>query len=114
VVIAQGDIWWAGLPAASGSAPAYRRPVVVVQGDAFNQSSIRTVVCVAVTSNLKWANSPGNVRLPVRASGLPRQSVANMSQVVTLDRSALTERVGKLSKAKLDLLLSGLDTLLGR
>lgn len=113
-MILQGDIWWAELPAASGSAPAYRRPVIVVQGDSFNQSAIQTVVCVTVTSNLKWADSPGNVSLTARASGLPRQSVANISQVVTLDKADLAERVGRLSAAKLSLVLAGLDTVLGR
>jgi mRNA interferase MazF len=114
VVISQGDVWWADLPSASGSASAFRRPVVVVQGDAFNESAIRTVVCVAVTSNLRWADSPGNVLLPARATGLRRESVANVTQVVTLDKSDLTERAGKLSRAKLELVLEGLETLVGR
>ena len=114
MVISQGDVWWADLPSAVGSEPAFRRPVVVVQSDAFNQSSISTVVCVAVTSNLHWAGSPGNVLLPARATGLRRESVANVTQVVTLDRRDLTERAGKLSRAKLDLVLAGLDTLVGR
>ena len=114
MVISQGDVWWAELSKARGSEPAYRRPVVVVQGDAFNRSAIQTVVCVALTSNLKWAQAPGNVVLPARATGLPRQSVANVSQVVRLDRADLAERVGKLSSAKLELILAGLDTMLGR
>jgi mRNA interferase MazF len=113
-VIAQGDVWWADLSEAGGSEPAYRRPVVVIQGDAFNQSTIRTVVCVAVTSNLKWASSPGNVELTPRTTGLPRPSVANVSQIVTLDRADLTERTGKLSRSKLELVLAGVDTVLGR
>lgn len=113
-MIAQGDIWWAELPEASGSAPAYRRPVVVIQGDAFNQSAVRTVVCVAVTSNLKWADSPGNVLLAARATGLSRPSVANVSQIVSLDKADLTERAGKLSRSKLDLVVAGVDTVLGR
>lgn len=113
-MIAQGDVWWAELPTPQGSEPGFGRPVVVVQGDSFNQSAIRTVVCVALTSNLKWAGSPGNVRLAPRATGLPRDSVANVSQVVTLDKAELTERTGKLSSAKLGLVLAGLDTVLGR
>jgi mRNA interferase MazF len=114
MVISQGEIWWAELPPPSGSAPGYRRPVVVIQGDAFNRSDIRTVVCVAVTSNLKWADSPGNVLLTSRATGLGRQSVANVTQVVTVDKADLTTRAGKLSQAKLDLILAGLDSILGR
>ncbi len=113
-MISQGEVWWADLPSASGSAPAYRRPVVVIQSDAFNVSAISTVVCVAVTSNLRWADSPGNVLLPARATGLRRESVANVTQSVTLDKRDLTERAGKLSRAKLELVLSGLDTLTGR
>jgi len=114
MVISQGDVWWADLQAPAGSEPGYRRPVVVVQGDAFNRSAIGTVVCVAVTSNLKWADSPGNVVLTARATGLSRESVANVSQVVTLDKSELTERAGKLPQAKLDLVLAGIDIVLGR
>jgi mRNA interferase MazF len=114
VVIAQGEVWWADLPAPSGSAPGFRRPVIVVQGDAFNRSKIRTVVCVPLTSNLAWGKAPGNVPLAARATGLPRESVANVSQVVTLDRLVLTERAGKIPRAKLDLVLAGIDTVLGR
>jgi mRNA interferase MazF len=114
MVISQGDVWWADMPVPTGSEPGYRRPVVVVQTDAFNRSSIRTVVCVPVTSNLKWAATPGNVPLSARQTGLQRDSVANVSRVTTLDRTVLTERVGKLSSLKLDLVLSGLDVVLGR
>jgi len=114
MVISQGEVWWADLPEHSGAEAGYRRPVVVVQGDAFNRSAIGTVVSVPLTSTLRWAEAPGNVRLSARATGLPRDSVANVSQVVALDRTVLTERVGKLSHAKLDLLLSGLDIVLGR
>jgi mRNA interferase MazF len=114
VTIAQGDVWWADLPEATGSRPAFRRPVIVVQGDALNRSRIATVVCVAVTSNVKWATAPGNVLLPPSATGLPKESVANVAQVVTLDKTDLTARTGKLSKAKLELVLSGIDVVLGR
>lgn len=113
-MISQGDVWWADLHEPSGSAPGYRRPVVVIQGDAFNRSAISTVVCIALTSNEKWVDSPGNVALTARASGLLRRSVVNVTQVVTLERSDLTERVGKLPPAKLELVLAGLDTVLGR
>ena len=114
MVISQGDVWWADLAEPAGSEPGFRRPIVVVQGDAFNRSKIHTVVTVALTSNLRWADAPGNVRLSARATGLPRESVANVSQVVTLDKSHLTERAGKLSRAKLDLVLAGIDVVLGR
>src|SRR3972149_7787875 len=100
MVLSQGAVWWAALALPTGSEPGYRRPVVVVQGDPFNRSSIRTVVCVPVTGSLKWATTPGNVLLKARQTGLQRDSVANVSQVTSLDRSALTERVGKLSRAK--------------
>ena len=113
-MIAQGEVWWADLAEPAGSEPGFRRPVVVVQGDAFNASSLRTVVCVGLTSNLKWAEAPGNVLLPARATGLPRPSVANVSQLVTLDRSALTERAGRLSVSSLELVLAGIDVVLGR
>jgi mRNA interferase MazF len=114
VTVAQGDIWWADLPEARGSGPAFRRPVVVVQGDALNRSRVATVVCVALTSNVKWATAPGNVRLPSSMTGLPRESVANVSQLVTLDRTDLTERKGKLSRSKIELVLAGIDVVLGR
>ena len=113
-MIAQGDIWWADLAIPAGSEPGFRRPVVVVQGDGFNRSALRTVVAVPLTSNLRWADAPGNIRLTARATGLPRDSVANVSQVVTVDKATLTERVGKLSAGKLELVLAGIDVVLGR
>ncbi len=113
-MISQGDVWWADLAEPVGSAPGYRRPVIVVQSDSFNRSSLRTVVAVPLTSNLRWATAPGNVRLTPRATGLGRDSVANVSQLVALDKSILTERVGKLSSSKLELVLAGIDTVLGR
>jgi mRNA interferase MazF len=114
VVISRGEVWWADIPRPIASEPGFRRPVVVVQGDALNRSRIATVVCVPLTSNLKWTDAPGNVLLAARSTSLPKDSVANVSQIVALDRSFLTERVGKLSAAKVDLLLSGIDIVLGR
>lgn len=114
MVISQGDIWWADLPAPAGSGPGFRRPVVVVQGDALNRSRLDSVVCVPLTSNLKWASAPGNVELPARLTGLPKDSVANVSQIASVDKDFLTERAGKLSAAKVALILSGIDTVLGR
>jgi mRNA interferase MazF len=113
-VIAQGEVWWADLGRPEGSEPGFRRPVVVVQGDAFNHSRLATVVCVTLTSNLRWAEAPGNVRLSARVTGLPKDSVANVSQLVTLDREALTELVGALPAKKLELVLVGIDIVLGR
>jgi mRNA interferase MazF len=114
MVIFQGEIWWADLPDPPGSGAGFRRPVPVVQGDSFNRSKISTVLCVPITSNLKWAEAPGNVLLQARRTGLPNDSVANVSQIVTLDKSLLTERVGKLSRAKTDLVLDGINVVLGR
>jgi mRNA interferase MazF len=114
MVISQGEIWWAELPAPTGSGPGFRRPVVVVQGDALNSSGIATVVCVPLTSNLKWALAPGNLLLPASLTGLPKDSVANVSQIVAIDKGLLTERMGKLPRAKLGLVLSGIDILLGK
>lgn len=113
-MISQGEVWWADLPAPSGSGPGFRRPVVVVQCDALNNSRIATVVCVPLTRNLKWALAPGNVRLTARLTGLPKDSVANVSQIVTLDKMLLTSRAGKLARPKLDLILSGIGIVLGK
>lgn len=114
MVISQGDIWWAELPEPVGSGPGFRRPVIVIQCDAFNRSRIATVVCVPLTTNTRWLNVPGNVLLPPHATNLPKESVANASQVISLDKELLVERVGKLSPARLELVLAGLDAVLGR
>ena len=92
----RGEIWWADLPEPRGSEPGYRRPVLVIQSNSFNQSGIRTVVVAILTGNLRLADAPGNVLLPAKATGLPRDSVVNVSQLLTLDRSFLTEEVGEL------------------
>lgn len=113
-MIGQGDVWWADLPEPKGSGPGFRRPVVVVQGDALNRSRVATVVCVPLTSNLRWSEAPGNVLLTSRMTGLPKDSVANVSQIVTLDKTLLTERAGKLARVKAELVLSGIDIVLGR
>jgi mRNA interferase MazF len=114
MVIAQGEVWWADIGEPIGSAPGYRRPVVVVQCDALNRSRIGTVVCVPLTSNLKWANAPGNVLLKAGLTGLPKDSVANVSLVVALDKGQLTERSGKLPRRQLEAILTGIDGVLGR
>ncbi len=89
----RGEIWWADLPIPNGSEPGYRRPVLIVSSDSYNRSAIRTVIAVAVTSNLQLADAPGNVRLNRRQSGLIKPSVVNVSQLLTLDKRSLTERV---------------------
>ncbi len=114
MVIGQGEVWGADLPAPTGSGPGFRRPVVVVQRDALNRSRIATVVCIPLTSNLRWEIAPGNVLLRARLTGLSKDSVANVSQIIALDKRLLTERAGKLPPAKLELVLSGIDVVLGR
>jgi mRNA interferase MazF len=114
LVISQGEIWWADLGEPTGSAPGYRRPVVVVQGEALNRSRIGTAVCVPLTSNLKWTEAPGNVLLAAKTTGLSQDSVANVSLIVAIDKRQLTERVGKLAGRRLDLVLAGIDIVLGR
>ena len=114
MVIAQGEVWWADLPEPTGSGPGYRRPVVVVQGDALNRSRIATVLCVPLTSNLRWAEAPGNVLLRARSTGLPRDSVANASLLSAFDRAVLTERSGKLTASELESVMDGIDVILGR
>ena len=114
MVISQAEIWWADLPDPIGSGPGFRHPVVVIQGDAFNRSRISTVVCVPLTSNTGLAEVPGNVLLSRSDTGLPKDSVANASQVITLDKELLTQRVGKVSRTKLELIHAALDAVLGR
>jgi mRNA interferase MazF len=108
----RGEIWWASLPGPRGSEPGYRRPVVVVQADSFNRSRIQTVIVAAVTSNLRLAAAPGNVRLTRRQSRLSRKSVVNVSQLLTLDRAFLTEKIGSLPARALNALEEGLRLVL--
>ena len=114
VNIAQGDVWWAELGEPTGSGPGFRRPVVVVQGNSLNRSRLATVVCVPLTSNLAWADAPGNVLLRAKSTGLTKDSVANASSIVTLDRSVLTDYVGRLSAKPIVQILHGIDVILGR
>lgn len=93
MVARRGEIWWATLPAPRGSEPGLDRPVVIVSSDEFNKSSIQTLLVVPITSNVRLAGAPGNVRLRRRDSGLPKDSTANVSQLLTLDKNALIERV---------------------
>jgi mRNA interferase MazF len=110
--VSRGEIWWADLPEPRGSEPGYRRPVLVIQANSFNQSGIRTVVVAILTGNLRLADAPGNVFLPARVTGLLRDSVVNVSQLLTLDRSFLTEAVGKLPSRALAEVDAGLRLVL--
>ncbi len=99
-MIKKGEIWWANLPEPEGSMPGYRRPVAVVQSDEFNRSRISTVIVAVITSNIDLSRAPGNVFLSKRSAGLPCESVVNVSQILTLDKAFLTEKVGRLPKSK--------------
>lgn len=108
MVIEQGDVVWVDLPPPTGSAPAGRRPVVVLQHNRFNRTRISTVVVLAITSNLKYAELPGNVRLRKGEAGLPRPSVVNVTQIATIDRTDVAEKLGRLSDQRLQEVWSGL------
>lgn len=95
MVVERGDIWWADLGEPTGSEPGFRRPVLIVQADAFNRSRLQTVIAVVLTSNLRLVDAPGNVLMPAKATGLPRDSVANVSQLITVDREFLTDKTGR-------------------
>lgn len=92
----RGTVWWAQLPEPIASEPGFRRPIIIIQSNAFNRSLIRTTVAVVLTSNLRLADAPGNVLIPATDSGLPKDSVANVSQIITLDRTCLTEKCGRM------------------
>lgn len=112
-MISRGEIWWADLAEPIGSAPGYRRPVLVVQADSFNRSRIDTVIVAALTSNLEIANAPGNVLLMRSESGLSRDSVVMISQILAIDRANLTEKSGSLPRAIMRRIESGLRLVLG-
>lgn len=95
----RGEVWWAALPPPSGSGPGFRRPVLIVQSDPFNDSRISTAIVAVITSNLALADAPGNVRTSKSESGLPKPSVVNVSQVLTIDKALLTARVRSLPSA---------------
>ena len=113
-MICQGDIWWADLAEPPGSAAGFRRPVLVVQGDAINRSRFATTLCVPLTSNLAWAQAPGNLILTGKATGLDRVSVAQATLLLAVDKECLTERVGRITAAQLARVLAQLDLVLGR
>lgn len=108
----RGDIWWADLPDPNGSSAGYRRPVVIVQADAFTTSRIATVIVTAITSNLRLATAPGNVFLAAAESGLPRDSVINVSQIITLDKTILDTYIGRVTTKTLEQLDEGIRLVL--
>jgi mRNA interferase MazF len=110
--VRRGEIWWATLQPPIGSESGRRRPVLIVQSDDFNRSKINTVVVAVLTSNLRLQDAPGNVYLSKRSTKLPKDSVANVSQVVTLDKSFLSKRIARLSKSKMNLVDYGLRLVL--
>lgn len=112
MVIRQGDVFGVNLGSPSGSEPGYLHPYVVVQNDAFNRSRINTVVMCAITSNLKLAQAPGNVLLAVGEANLPKQSVVNISQLYTVDKQILTDKLGTLSWVSINQVIQGIYTLL--
>jgi len=112
MVIERGEIWWAEMPASEGFEPGYLWPVVVIQADGFNRSKIKTVIAVALSSNLALGKLPGNVVLRAAESGLAKDSVMNVSQIVTLNRACLTERVGSVPGALMTSLEQGLRIVL--
>ncbi len=112
MVVYRGEIWWANLPEPIGSEPGYRRPVLIVQDDAFNRSQIQTTIAIVITSNLNLAQAPGNVLLPKKITDLPRDSVANVSQLITIDKAFLRERVGALTRDLLEQVDDGLRLVL--
>ena len=109
----RGEVWWASLPPASGSGPGYRRPVLVIQANAFNQSRISTVLVAVITSNLSLASAPGNVRVSKTDSGLSKPSVVNVSQVLTVDKSVLTKKAKALPGKILARIDEGLQLVYG-
>lgn len=108
MVINQGDIYWVDLDEPSGSEPGYKHPHVVIQNNLFNRSRIQTVIVLALTSNLRRANAPGNILLEKGEANLPKQSVVNVSQVFTVDKSQLDEYIGTLSSKRVGEILNGI------
>jgi mRNA interferase MazF len=109
----RGEIWWASLEEPSGSVPGFPRPVLVVQADPFNESRIRTVVVAALTTNARLAAAPGNVHVKKRETKLPQDSVVNVSQILTIDKSQLRTKVGLLSRHAMETVEAGMRLVLG-
>ncbi|TVP57568.1 MAG: type II toxin-antitoxin system PemK/MazF family toxin [Gemmatimonadales bacterium] len=112
MVVQRREIWWADLEEPRGSEPGFRRPVIIVQADSFNRSRLRTVLAVVLTSNTRLLDAPGNVLLPAPSTGLPKDSVANVSQLVTLDKGYLSERTGRIPPRRMAFVDAGLKLVL--
>ena len=112
-MVNRGQVWWAELPEPAASEPGYKRPVVIVQSDTFNKSRINTVIVIAITSNLRLADAPGNVRLSRSKTGLDRDAVANVSQIITLDKQFLSQQIGQLDALTTRQIDEGLALVLG-
>jgi mRNA interferase MazF len=97
-MVKRGEIWWVSLPDPLSSEPGYKRPVVIIQSDSFNKSKINTIICAVLTSNLKLKDVPGNILLPNKTTGLPKDSVINISQIITIDKSFLEKKAGELTR----------------
>ena len=112
MVVARREVWWADLDEPRESEPGFRRPVLIVQADAFNRSRLRTVIGVALSSNTRLLDAPGNVLLQAASTGLPRDSVANVTQLLTIDEDYLTDRAGQVSRRLMARVESGLRLVL--
>lgn len=112
-MVSRGQLWWAELPDPAGSEQGFQRPVLIIQTDSFNVSRINTVIVMAITSNIRLAKAPGNVRLSKAKSGLTKESVANVSQISTIDQEFLTEEIGVLDKLTMQQIDEGIKLVLG-
>lgn len=108
----RGEIWWTSLSVPAGSEPGFRRPVVIISSNDFNRSRIRTIIAAVITSNLRLADAPGNILLPRKSSKLAKDSVINVSQIITIDKSFLDEKVSSLNPKVLSKLSEGLQLVL--
>jgi len=110
--VKRGEIWWASLGDPKGSEPGFKRPVVIISSNDFNVSKIKTIVVAVITSNLRLSDAPGNIELSKKSTGLTRSSVINVSQLITIDKSFLTEKIGKLTNKQLQMLNDGVKLVL--
>jgi mRNA interferase MazF len=112
-MVKRGEVWWASISEPKGSGPGFRRPVLIVSDDTFNRSGIATIIAAVITSNLRLADAPGNVQLAASRTGLPKASVINVSQLITLDKALLTARAGRIGPSQMATVDKGLRLALG-